>query len=60
MDIEEIISRMTLEDKIALCSGESFWETKKYEKYEFHRFLCATDLMDSENRSVKMAQICSV
>lgn len=24
---------MTLEDKIALCSGASFWETKKYEKY---------------------------
>ena len=33
MNIEEIISRMTLEDKIALCSGESFWETKKFEKY---------------------------
>ena len=33
MNIEEIISRMTLEDKIALCSGGSFWETKKYEKY---------------------------
>lgn len=33
MNIEEIISKMTLEDKIALCSGESFWETKKYEKY---------------------------
>ncbi|HAD53606.1 MAG TPA: glycosyl hydrolase [Lachnospiraceae bacterium] len=24
---------MTLEDKIELCSGENFWETKKYEKY---------------------------
>ena len=24
---------MTLEDKIALCSGASFWETKAYEKY---------------------------
>ncbi|MBQ7579993.1 MAG: glycoside hydrolase family 3 protein [Clostridia bacterium] len=24
---------MTLEDKIALCSGESFWRTKKFEKY---------------------------
>ena len=33
MNIEEIISRMSLEDKIALCSGENFWETKKYEKY---------------------------
>lgn len=33
MDIDKIISEMTLEDKIALCSGETFWETKKYEKY---------------------------
>ena len=33
MDIEGIISKMTLEDKIALCSGETFWETKKYKKY---------------------------
>lgn len=31
--IESILKRMTLEDKIALCSGESFWETKAYEKY---------------------------
>ena len=33
MDIEKILQQMTPEDKIALCSGESFWETKKYEKY---------------------------
>lgn len=33
MDIEKILQKMTLEDKIALCSGENFWETKKYEKY---------------------------
>ena len=33
MDIEKILRQMTLEDKIALCSGENFWETKKYEKY---------------------------
>lgn len=33
MDIENILRRMTLEDKIALCSGENFWETKKYESY---------------------------
>ncbi|MCR5145194.1 MAG: beta-glucosidase [Lachnospiraceae bacterium] len=24
---------MTLDDKIALCSGKNFWETKAYEKY---------------------------
>ena len=33
MNIEKILQQMTLEDKIALCSGENFWETKKYEKY---------------------------
>lgn len=33
MDIEKILKQMSLEDKIALCSGGSFWETKKYEKY---------------------------
>lgn len=32
-EIEQILQKMTLEDKIALCSGESFWETKAYEKY---------------------------
>ena len=33
MDIEKILQQMTLEDRIALCSGENFWETKTYEKY---------------------------
>ena len=33
MDIEKIISQMSLEDKIALCEGASFWETRAYEKY---------------------------
>lgn len=32
-NIDRILQKMTLEDKIALCSGESFWETKAYEKY---------------------------
>ena len=31
--IESILKQMTLEDKIALCSGKSFWETKAFEKY---------------------------
>ena len=30
MDIEKILRQMTLEDKIALCSGKSFWETKNF------------------------------
>ena len=33
MDIEKILRQMTLEDKIALCSGKSFWETKNFERY---------------------------
>ena len=33
MNIEKILQQMTLEDKIALCSGANFWKTKKYEKY---------------------------
>ena len=32
-DIQAILKSMTLEDKIALCSGANFWETKAYEKY---------------------------
>ena len=41
MDIEQIIKKMTLEDKIALCEGASFWETKAYEKYGIPAmFLC--------------------
>ena len=33
MDIEKILAKMTLEDKIALCEGASFWETRAFEKY---------------------------
>lgn len=33
MDIENIISKMTLEDKIAFCEGTSFWETRRFEQY---------------------------
>ena len=33
MDIEAIISKMSLEDKIALCEGANFWETKAFETY---------------------------
>lgn len=32
-NIEEIIVSMSLEDKIALCSGKDFWQTKDFEKY---------------------------
>lgn len=33
MNIEEIITKMTLEEKIALCIGADFWCTKAYEQY---------------------------
>lgn len=31
--IETILEQMSLEEKIALCSGKNFWETKAYEQY---------------------------
>ncbi len=33
MDIEKILSEMSLEDKIALCEGGDFWRTRAFEKY---------------------------
>lgn len=30
---EETLAKMSLEDKVALCSGFDFWHTKRYEKY---------------------------
>ena len=33
MNIKEIISKMTLEDKISLCTGKDFWRTKAMEQY---------------------------
>ncbi|MGN1192412.1 MAG: glycoside hydrolase family 3 C-terminal domain-containing protein [Dorea sp.] len=36
--MKEIIKNMTLEDKINLCSGASFWETEKMEQYGIPSF----------------------
>lgn len=36
--IKEIISKMTLEDKIKLCSGATFWESEKMEQYDIPSF----------------------
>ena len=33
MKTEEIISKMTLHEKISLCTGADMWRTKEYEKY---------------------------
>lgn len=33
MKHQETISNMTLEQKIALCSGQSFWETKEFTEF---------------------------
>lgn len=33
MDIEKIISNMTLDEKISFCTGADMWRTKAYEKY---------------------------
>lgn len=36
--VKEIIAKMTLEDKIRLCSGASFWESEKMEQYGIPSF----------------------
>ena len=33
MDTGEILKRMTLKEKIALCSGQDFWHTKAMKQY---------------------------
>ncbi len=33
MNIDAILEKMTLQDKIALCSGASFWQTKQMDAY---------------------------
>lgn len=38
MDIEAILSKMTLEDKISLCTGADFWHSKKMEQYGIPAF----------------------
>ncbi|MFW2504163.1 glycoside hydrolase family 3 C-terminal domain-containing protein [Clostridium diolis] len=41
MKHQKIIKKMSLEEKIAFCSGQSFWETKAFEKYEIPSiFMC--------------------
>lgn len=41
MAVKSILGRMSLEDKIALCEGASFWKTKAFEKYGIPAmFLC--------------------
>ena len=32
-EIKTIVAQMTTEEKIALCSGADFWQTKAYERY---------------------------
>lgn len=39
MNSELILSRMTLRDKIRLCSGASFWKTKEFKKYKIPAML---------------------
>lgn len=36
--VREVVAKMTLEDKIKLCSGASFWESKNMEQYGISSF----------------------
>ena len=41
MDLETILSQMTLEDKIAFCTGKNFWQTKEFKPYGIpSMFMC--------------------
>ena len=33
MDSRKILQKMTLKEKIALCSGQDFWHTKAMKQY---------------------------
>jgi len=33
MQIDAILEKMTLKEKIALCSGANFWQTKAMDAY---------------------------
>ncbi len=34
MNIDEIVSELTLEEKVGLCSGFDIWTTKSNEKFQ--------------------------
>ena len=38
MDIKAIVSKMTLKDKISLCTGADFWRSKKMKQYRIPSF----------------------
>ena len=38
MEIKEALSKLTLLEKIQLCSGINFWQSKAYEEYDIPSF----------------------
>ena len=47
-EMKEIIAKMTLEDKIRLCSGANFWETEHMEQYGIPSFFIIEDVFLSK------------
>lgn len=41
MDIQSIISQMTLEEKAALCTGASAWSTTPVERLDVPELICS-------------------
>lgn len=39
--IKDIVSKMTLEDKVKLCSGADFWGTEEMEQYGIPKMFCS-------------------
>ncbi len=54
MKYQEIINRLTLEEKAALMSGKSVWETKDYPEKGIPSIFCLMDHMEFASKKVKV------
>lgn len=50
MRIEEIMEKMSLKDKIAMCSGKNNWRTKSFKKYNISEMMMSDGHMDYVNK----------
>ncbi len=53
MKHEELISKMTMEEKAVFLSGKTVWESRDIKDWEFHRCSALMDLMEYASRQVQ-------
>ncbi|MBR6045312.1 MAG: glycoside hydrolase family 3 C-terminal domain-containing protein [Ruminococcus sp.] len=62
MNIDRILSELTLEEKASLCSGDDFWHTKPVERLDIGRIMVSdgphglrknVDLADNPNQAIE-------